>query len=261
MNFQQETNLSSNYMTWLEKYTIHHAAIESTKSAAQHLCWRAEFNHNKLKLNSTITVQEGQIALVLLNQNIIAILENGSYPLHWICEVSSNLTSLDVYFFTTKTFTDQRWGTASPILVKDSNGDMISLRAHGTFAYELDNPKRLWRHIPNESQHYSAEDIVGELRSIILDTFSKTINQSTTGIQQVTSQREQLTQEVINALKPVFTDYGLTLKSFLIQSISIPEGSTSDNFSKLEKLKALYQQGVLTLEEYERKKKDLLKDL
>lgn len=237
--------------------------IASEPGKPQDICWEAKFNPRQVDLLTTLIVEEGQLALIFINQNITAILENGRFPLSWVFDsTAQDLSSMRIYFFTTKTFTDQRWGTPVPIVYQDPAKGTISLRAHGTFSYSVDNPKKLWRHIPIEQTSYSTENIIDELRSIILNEFTVTLNDSTQ-IQKLMTQRKEFADTLMQNLSQTFADYGLKLNAFLIQSLSVPEEQSisNDNFSKLEKLNELYKQGVLTEEEYLAKKKMLLKDI
>jgi membrane protease subunit (stomatin/prohibitin family) len=236
--------------------------IASEPSNSQDVCWEAKFNVRQVTPLTTIVVEEGQLALILMNQNITAILENGSFPLSWIFNsAAQDFSSMKIYFLTTKTFIDQRWGTSVPVVYQDPVKGTVSLRAHGSFSYSVGNPKKLWRHIPAEATSYSIEDIIDELRSIILNEFTVTLNASNQ-IQKLMTQRKEFSDILMQNLSKSFTDYGLKLNAFLIQSLSLPEETANnDNFSKLEKLNELYKQGILTEEEYNAKKKLLLKDI
>lgn len=237
------------------------SVIQSTISDPQNICWQLELESTQIGSQTHVIVQEGQVAMLFLQQTMSAILDNGSFPLPWVLETSSlnDLRSLKVYFFTTKTFTDQRWGTPSPILIQGKTS--ISLRAHGTFSYRLHNPKRLWRHIPINAKTYSSEDMSGELRSLILNQFTAVLQQQ--DFESLIGNREKLSAQVHEPLTKAFHNFGLTLTSFLIQSISLPENqmTSMQNVTKLEKLNELYRQGVLSQEEYELKKKEILKDI
>lgn len=248
-------------MTFLSSFTFaKHSVIQSTENDPKNICWQYELK-KKISPHTLVVVQEDQVAMLFLQQTMRAILDNGSFPLPWVLEAPSlhDLNSLKVYFFTRKTFTDQRWGTPSPILVQGKTN--LSLRAHGTFSYRLDNPKRLWRHIPTNAKTYSSEDIAGELRSLILNQFTTVLQRQE--LESLIGDREKLAALVCEPLTQAFFHFGLTLTSFLIQSISLPENqmSSMQNVTRLEKLNELYRQGILSQEEYELKKKEILKDM
>lgn len=148
-------------------------------------------------------------------------------------------------------------------MINDAKTGIMSLRAHGTFSYRLDNPKRLWGHIPNDSSILSTDDLIGHLRSLILEKFSNIMTKEGGDITPLIYNRDFLSGQIQSELYSSFKEQGLILESFLIQSISFPEGqsNTVEIFMKLEKLNQLYQQGVVNEDEYNTKKKQLLKDI
>ncbi len=199
--------------------------ISSTTDDPLLICWKADYAAKKISHLTNIIVQEGQIALFLMNQQIVAILEKGSYPWHWVFESLIVPENLSIYYFSTKTFSDQRWGTPTPVLIQDPQSGVLSIRAHGAFSYQLDNPKKLWRHIPNDTKQFSTEDIIHPLRSVILEQFSIAMNNQQ-NLNQLLKDREALTQQIAQKISFVFEkQYGLKLTAFQIQSLSLPDKS------------------------------------
>ena len=43
----------------------------------------------------------------------------------------------EVYFFNTRLFTDLKWGTTNPVMMRDTEFGMIRLRAFGTYAMRI----------------------------------------------------------------------------------------------------------------------------
>ena len=43
----------------------------------------------------------------------------------------------DVFFVNTKQFTDQKWGTTNPIIMRDSDFGSIRIRGYGSFAFKV----------------------------------------------------------------------------------------------------------------------------
>ena len=46
----------------------------------------------------------------------------------------------EVYFVSMREFIDQKWGTAEPIPLRDSDLGLVRLRAFGTFSDQIDDP-------------------------------------------------------------------------------------------------------------------------
>ena len=47
----------------------------------------------------------------------------------------------EVYFVNLNSFVNQKWGTMEPILFRDSELDMVRLRAFGIFSFRISNPQ------------------------------------------------------------------------------------------------------------------------
>lgn len=226
------------------------------------LCTLIELNHTKVDWLTEIVVQEGQLALFIADQQIVAILEKGTYPWNWVFSALPT-SDMSLYYFSTKTFADQRFGTATPIMIQDPTSGIFSLRAHGAFSYQLQNPKKLWQHIPSGTQTFLSAEILTSLRAIILEELAITLNNQP-DLKSILQDRAGLAHTMHTRLATLFSNnYGLQLDDFIIQSISFSEKETSslESMAKLEKLNALYKQGILSQEEFEEKKKAILKDL
>lgn len=211
-------------MTFIKSPFFQKKQIESSPHSSKDICWLADSGKIKIDLKTAVKVEQGEVALIFLNQSLTGILENGTFPLSWIVGDDSalNLNSLEIYYFTCKTFSDQRWGTPSPILIASKNSNPISLRAHGTFSYLVDNPKRLWPHIPSHIKHFTSDQLIGELRSMILDDLACALNQQQ-DFARLIAEREILSKNLSQTLAKKFFDYGLKLQSFYIQSLSLPD--------------------------------------
>lgn len=251
-------------MKWFSVFSASSAwLIESKIDHSHNICWSTEVSSKKFHPNTMITVQEGQLALLLIKQEILAILEKGSYPLEWLVDTFVPAMRHDwaVVFFTLKTFTHQRWGTATPIVISGPQGT-FSLRAHGSFSYQLDNPKTFWRHVPLGATTFSSDEMLNILRAVILNHLTMTMSNQQNDLNRLLHARDKLSQEMTQALNQKFKAYGLSLTSFLVQSLSLPEHTyPEDNLQKLKRLNELYQQGIITQDEFDAKKSLWLKEL
>src|ERR1035441_2042188 len=50
----------------------------------------------------------------------------------------------DVYFFSTRLQIDQRWGTATPITIRDKEYGAVRLRGYGIYAYRVADPRAFY---------------------------------------------------------------------------------------------------------------------
>ncbi len=248
-------------MTWQKWLPFSKAtAIQSSENDPAVISWCTDIDN--WDRQTPCVVEAGQLAMIIRKQTIVAILEQGSYPLDWVLD-DTTPTSLKIVYFSTKTFSDLRWGTPSPIIVNDTRIGMNALRAHGIFAVKLNNPKRLWQHIPNDAARFTTDDVSLPLRALILDEFTAKVSQNQNNILQFLSERQTFSQAIKETLIPHFENFGLQLVDFIVQSVSAPDNQTNSMsaVAKLEKLSDMLKQGIITQEEFDDKKQQLLKDI
>ncbi|MGE3317930.1 MAG: SPFH domain-containing protein [Candidatus Berkiella sp.] len=214
-------------MTWQKWLTLGPNTIKSSESEPNYISWNTDIE--SWNAQSTLMVEDGQLAMLLVNQAIVAILEKGTFPLDWVLDdnLLNTASSLKAYYFSRKTFSNLRWGTPAPIIVNDTAIGMKSLRAHGVFSFKLDNPKRLWQHVPNDYKSFTTDDIGVPLRAMILDEFTAKVSANQNNILQFLEKRQAFSAEIKKALAPHFLNYGLELVDFIVQSISAPDNQGS----------------------------------
>src|SRR5580765_2846501 len=123
-------------------------------------------------------VNEGRIAdvfgpgLYTLNTNTLPLLTN---LMNWDKMFQSPFKS-DVYFFSTRIQTNQKWGTATPVTVRDKDFGAVRLRAYGIYSWRLADPGSFHRNISGTRETYTVAEIEGQLRNSIIgrmaDTFA-----------------------------------------------------------------------------------------
>src|SRR5271156_4268671 len=110
---------------------------------------------------AAVFVNEGKAAdafgpgLYTLNTQTLPILTNLK---NWDKAFQSPFKS-DVYFFSTRTQIDQKWGTATPITIRDKEFGPIRIRAHGTYSYKVKNPKTFFKTLSGTKEAYTTEEL------------------------------------------------------------------------------------------------------
>jgi membrane protease subunit (stomatin/prohibitin family) len=172
-----------------------------------------------------VFVNEGKIAdafapgLYTLNTHTLPIL---TYLLNWDKAFKSPFKS-DVYFFSTRLQTNQHWGTQNPITIRDKEFGAIRLRAFGIYAYHLSDPKIFYSKISGTRDTYSVSDLEGQLRNTIVGRMSDTFANSQVPFLDMAANQVALGEKLSAQLKPGFTELGLTLDSFVVENLSLPD--------------------------------------
>src|SRR5688572_22049847 len=129
----------------------------------------------------------------------------------------------EVYFFNTRLFTDLKWGTQNPVMMRDAEFGMIRMRAFGTYATRIADPKEFFKTIVGTQGLTTTEDILGQLRSTIISHFSDIVAESKIAALDLASSYRELAALAQKNLAPDFASYGLDLSRFNIDNVSLPE--------------------------------------
>ena len=174
---------------------------------------------------AAVFVNEGQIAdvfgpgLYTLTTQTLPIL---TYLRNWDKAFKSPFKS-DVYFFSTRLQTDQKWGTATPITIRDREFGAVRIRAYGIYSYHVADPKLFYQKVSGTVEVYRVHDLEGQLRDTIVGRMTAAFANSAVSFLDMAASQLQLGQTMLDALKPVFADLGLEISSFVVENISLPE--------------------------------------
>jgi len=174
---------------------------------------------------AALFVNEGQIAdvfgpgLFTLTTQTLPIL---TYLRNWDKAFKSPFKS-DVFFFSTRLQTDQKWGTATPITIRDREFGAVRIRAYGIYSYRIADPKLFYQKISGTVEVYRVHDLEGQLRDTIVGRMSAAFANSAVSFLDMAASQLQLGQTMLEALKPVFADLGLEIASFVVENISLPD--------------------------------------
>ena len=118
--------------------------IHWTDDTRDTMVWRFEREDHEIKYGTKLTVREGQAA-VFVHEGQLAdtfmpglyMLETNNMPIlttlqHWDHGFKSPFKS-ELYYVSTRRFTDLKWGTKNPIMLRDPEFGPTRLRAYGTY--------------------------------------------------------------------------------------------------------------------------------
>ena len=208
--------------------------IEWTDNSTDTMVYRFNRQGNEIKYGAKLTVRESQIA-VFVNEGVIAdVLTPGIYELetknipiltnlqHWDHGFNSPFKA-EVYFLNTKRFTDLKWGTKNPIMVRDPEFAMVRLRAFGTYEIRIDDAKTFLNEIVGTDGHFTTDEIEGQLTNLILSKFATILGQDDTPVLDLAANYEKFGAFITERISPAFKEYGLELTRILVENISLPE--------------------------------------
>ncbi|HET7434022.1 MAG TPA: SPFH domain-containing protein [Thermoanaerobaculia bacterium] len=198
------------------------------------LVYRFPVYNQEIKMGAQLVVRENQVALFVNEGEVADVFKPGRYELStqnipilttlrgWKYGFNSPFKA-EVYFFNTRMFTDLKWGTANPVMMRDAEFGMIRMRAYGTYAMRISEAKPFFKTVVGTQGLTTTEDILGQLRSTIISNFSDIVAESKIAALDLASSYRELSTLAQKELAPSFAEYGLELSRFVIDNISLPE--------------------------------------
>ena len=208
--------------------------IEWLDESGNTLVYRFPVHDQEIKMGAQLTVRENQVALFINEGEVADIFKPGRYELStqnmpimttlrsWKYGFDSPFKA-EVYFFNTRLFTDLKWGTSNPVMMRDAEFGMIRMRAFGTYAIRISDPKEFFKTVVGTQGLTTTEDILGQLRSTIISHFSDIVAESKIAALDLASSYRELATLAQKELAPSFASFGLDLSRFNIDNVSLPE--------------------------------------
>ncbi len=198
------------------------------------LTYRYPMRDLEIQNGGQLTVSESQLAAFVNEGKIADVFGPGLHTLNtrnlpvltdlmnWDKDFESPFKS-EVYFFSTRLQIDQKWGTATPITIRDKEFGAVRLRCFGIYSYRIADPKVFFNQVSGTRAAYFVADLEGQLRDTILAQITQTFASSGLPFLDLTANQSVLAEQIAGQVKPAFTALGLELKQFVVENISLPD--------------------------------------
>lgn len=207
--------------------------IEWTDSSNDTMVYRFPVANNEIKMGARLTVREGQAAIFVNEGQIADVFGPGLYTLStqnmpiltmlrsWPHGFNSPFKA-EVYFVSTRQFTDLKWGTANPIPMRDADFGVVRVRAFGSYSIRIVDPAKFMKEIVGTDGLFQTDEITGQLRNLVVTEFTSVLGELKLPVLDLAANYRGLSKSIEEALDPHFQEYGLDLTRFLIENISVP---------------------------------------
>ena len=208
--------------------------IQWTESDQGTLAYRFPMQDMEIQNGGSLTVRESQMAVFVNEGRVADVFAPGRYTLttqtlpiltylmNWDKKFQSPFKS-DVYFFSTRIQTDQRWGTATPITIRDKEFGAVRLRGYGIYSWHVADPKTFYSKVSGTRELYTVADLEGQLRNSIVGRMTGAFAESTIPFLDMAANQVELGNRIAEGLKPMFAELGLALDTFIVENLSLPE--------------------------------------
>jgi membrane protease subunit (stomatin/prohibitin family) len=207
--------------------------IEWLDASNNTMLYRFPVQGQEIKNGAQLTVRESQAAVFVFQGQIadvfgpgLFMIDGGNTPIltklgAWKYGFNSPFKS-EVYFVNTKQFTDLKWGTSNPVMMRDPDFGMVRLRAFGIYSIRAVDPRAFIKEVAGTNAHFVTEDIEGQLKRTLVSGFSDVLGESKIAALDLASNYEELSKFIRTKLNEEFNSLGLELTKFVIENISLP---------------------------------------
>ncbi len=208
--------------------------IQWTDTDETLLAYRYPMQDMEIQNGGQLTVRESQAALFVNEGRIADVFGPGLYTLttrnlplltdlmNWDKDFESPFKS-DVYFYSLRQRLDQKWGTATPITIRDKEFGAVRLRGYGIYSYRIANARVFYANVSGTRDAYYASELDGQLRNTIVAKMTDIFAPSEVAFVDMAANQAQLAEKIAAGLKPAFDSLGLELCQFVVESLSLPD--------------------------------------
>ena len=198
------------------------------------LAYRYPMQDMEIQNGGQLTVRESQLALFVNEGKVADVFGPGLHTLttrnlpvltdlmNWDKDFESPFKS-DVYFFSTRLQIDQKWGTATPITIRDKEFGAVRLRGYGIYSYRISDPRTFFTQLSGTRDTFYASQLDGQLHNTIVARMTDIFANSDVAYLDMAAKQSTLGAKIAEEMKPTFAALGLELTQFVVESISMPD--------------------------------------
>lgn len=189
----------------------------------------------EIKWGSQLTVRESQEAVFFRDGKALDVFGPGRHILKtqnipvigkWVTSFGYGENSpfrAEVVFVGKQLFPNLKWGTKEPILFRDTDLQMIRLRAYGSFSIQIDDAMLFVNKVVGTMGLYTTFVIEDYLRGIIASKLNVVLGKSLQSVFDISLKMDELNLILRTELFEDFKGLGMKLHDMYIHSISVPE--------------------------------------
>ncbi|HRF59422.1 MAG TPA: SPFH domain-containing protein, partial [Fimbriimonadaceae bacterium] len=207
--------------------------IQWTDDTQDTMVYRFERYGNQIKMGAQLTVRESQAAVFVNEGQIADVFPPGMYTLEtqnmpilstlkgWKYGFNSPFVA-EVYFVNTKRFTNQKWGTMNPLMMRDPDFGMVRVRAFGTYEMRVKDPALFLKEIVGTDGEFTTDEVNEQIRNVIVSNFSTVLAQMQVPVLDLVAQYQTMGKALVEQIGPHLAGYGIELSGMFIENVSVP---------------------------------------
>jgi membrane protease subunit (stomatin/prohibitin family) len=207
--------------------------IEWLDDSRDTIVWRFPRYQNEIKMGAKLVVRESQVAVFVNEGQIADVFVPGTYTLQtqnmpilstlkgWKYGFDSPWKA-EVYYVNTRQFTDFKWGTQNPIMMRDAEFGMVRIRAFGAYSLRVVHPENLLKQLVGTDPQFRTEEVSEFLRQLIVGHLGPALAAAQVPVLDLVSQQLLIGQKLAGVLTQELAEYGIQIPKFIIENISLP---------------------------------------
>ncbi len=220
---------------WVKKLTGEFIDIvEWLDDSTNTLVYRFERHNNEIKYGAKLTVREGQMAVFINEGQLADVYKPGMHTLTtqnmpilstlkgWKYGFESPFKA-EIYFVSTRKFTDLKWGTPGPATMRDKEFGIVRATAFGIYTIRVQDAGIFIRDISGTEGRFTTEQIQENLRGKIGLRIKEVLPELGLSIIDIEAQVTQMGQMLRDRISPDFAAMGLELSEVQVQDVGLPE--------------------------------------
>ena len=198
------------------------------------LAYRFERYQNEIKYGAKLVVREGQMAAFVNEGKLADVYKPGTYELTtqnmpilatlrgWKYGFNSPFKA-EVYFVSTRKFTDLKWGTPGPAMMRDKDFGMVRATAFGIYAIRVKDPGTFIRDLVGTDNRFTLHEIQENLRGKIGLRIKEVMPELGIPVIEMEAKVTEIGNRLRDRLQPDFETLGLELVEVQVQDVGLPE--------------------------------------
>lgn len=208
--------------------------IEWKDESRNTLLYKVDLKKDFISKGSALSVRDGQVAIFADKGKMADVFLPGFYKLNtdniplltrlmsWQYGFESPFKS-DVYFVSTKQFTNEKWGTSNSIIIRDADYGAVRVRGFGTYSFKVDDAFVFLSELSGSGSSFRTSEITDFLRSMVVSGVTDTIGESKIPVLDMAGNLMEFSKIVETSLAESFKNIGLKLTKFNFENLSMPE--------------------------------------
>ena len=207
--------------------------VEWTDDTRDTIVWRFPRYENEIKMNAKLVVRESQVAVFVNEGTIADVFKPGTYTLEtrnlpvlstlkgWKYGFDSPFKA-EVYFVSTRQFTDLKWGTQNPAMMRDAEFGMVRVRAFGTYSIKAADPAVLLRELVGTDPEFTTDEVDEFVRQSVVSRAVTALATSGVAVLDLAAHQNEIADRLAVIISEDLNLIGLQMPRFIIENVSLP---------------------------------------